>query len=60
LENVAQLDKLPPKERHTAWSRGYTLARSAQHTHAATARRVRDALLRTGKYRGSGGPERYL
>jgi len=53
-------DKLPPKERHTAWSRGYTLARSAQHTHAATARRVRDALLRTGKYRGSGGPERYL
>lgn len=53
-------DQLPVEDRAAAWSRGYQLARSAQGTHAGTARRVAEALSRTGRYEGAGGPERYV
>jgi hypothetical protein len=53
-------EKLPKKDRSMAWSRCYSMARWAQSTHRATAARVRDALLRTGRYHGAGGSQHYL
>jgi hypothetical protein len=53
-------EKLPAKERPAAWSRAYSMARWAQLTHGGVANRVADALLRTGRYHGAGGPQHYL
>lgn len=54
------VEKLPKKDRSMAWSRAYSMARWAQSTHRATAARVRDALLRTGRYHGAGGSQHYV
>jgi hypothetical protein len=53
-------EKLPKAEQHDAWHRAYSMARWAQITHAATARKVATALSSTGHYKGAGGPQRYL
>lgn len=53
-------NQLPPKDRCAAWSRAYSMARWAQITHAATARRVATALSQTGHYQGAGGSEHYV